>query len=260
MKITEIKKLKTKYKIVFDDSRLVTILPTTKEDFQLYTNKEIEENKFFELKKYNEEEELFQFAVEKAVLKDYAPAKLKEVLLKKNKNKSVVNKVIKRLQKYELVNEDEIIKNVIEYCDKKHYGFNRIIKMLKDRGISIDKIEKLNMDESRERKEAIKQTESLVRRYKKKNTVNLKRNIYSALIRYGFDENIASIEASKVFNSHSTELNMLKLDYDKLVSSYSRKVKGKELYNKITKSLLSKGYRINDIKSIIKEENTYEMD
>ena len=53
---------------------------------------------------------------------------------------------------------------------------------------------------------------------------------------------------------------MLKLDYSKLVSSYSRKVKGKELKDKITKSLLSKGYRYNDIQHVLKEKDNYEMD
>ena len=130
--------------------------------------------------------------------------------------------------------------------------------MLKDRGISLDKINKIKPDHQRETKEAVEQTKRLIKRYKKKNTVNLKRSIYSSLIRYGFDESIASLESSKVFNSLSNELNMLKLDYSKLVSSYSRKLKGKELENKITKSLLSKGYRFNDIQRVLKEADNYE--
>ena len=210
--------------------------------------------------KLDETDQLFMVAVKRLIVRDYSPAKLREYLLKKNKNKKVVDEVIKKLQKYQIVNEDELIERIIEYCDSKHYGYNRIIKMLNDRQISKDKVSKVKRDESRELKEAIKQRENLVRRYKKKNTANLKRNVYSALIRYGFDENIASIEASKVFNCYDNELNMLKLDYLKLVSSYSRKVKGKELQNKITKALLSKGYRISDIKLITKEEEIYEMD
>ena len=210
--------------------------------------------------KIDEADQLFMVAVKRLIVRDYSPAKLREHLLKKNKNKKVVDEVIKKLQKYQIVNEDELIQQIIEYCDSKHYGYNRIIKMLNDRQISKDRVSKLKRDESRELKEAIKQRENLVRRYKKKNTANLKRNVYSALIRYGFDENIASIEASKVFNSHVNELNMLKLDYSKLVSSYSRKVKGKELQNKITKALLSKGYKLDDVKLVTKEEEIYEMD
>ena len=211
-------------------------------------------------KPIDEVDELFNLAVKRLIVRDYSPSKLREYLLKKNKNKIVVDQVIKKLEKYQLLNEDELIERIIEYCDSKHYGYNRIILMLKDRQISLNKINNIKLDHQRETKEAIEQAKRLVKRYKKKNTVNLKRNIYSALIRYGFDENIASLESSKVYNSPSNELNMLKLDYSKLVSSYSRKLKGKELNNKIVKSLLSKGYRKTDIQHVLKEVDKYEMD
>ena len=210
------------------------------------------------INKLDEVDKLFNIAIKRLIVRDCSPAKLKEYLLRNTKNKKAVDEVIKKLQRYQLLNEDELIERIIEYCDSKHYGYNHIISMLKDRGISLNKINNVKLDHQRETKEAMEQTKRLVKRYKSKNTVNLKRTVYSALIRYGFDENIASLESSKVFNSPSNELNMLKLEYSKLVSRYSRKVKGKELNNKITKSLLSKGYRLIDIQSILKEENNYE--
>jgi len=172
----------------------------------------------------------------------------------------VVEEVIKKLKKYRIINEDEIIANVLEHIDRKKYGFNKAINMLKSKEISLDKIDKLKCDPTKEKQKALEQTKRLVKRYKSKNTVNLKRNIYSGLIRLGFDDSIAEGMLSKVSNSPENELNMLELQYKKLFSSYSRKLKGKELTNKIIKSLQSKGYRINDIKRIIKEENIYEMD
>ena len=205
-------------------------------------------------------DELFQKAVQKISINDYSPNKIKEFLNKKGASKSEIEIVIKKLNKYDLLNEDELIRNVISFCDSKHYGYNRIIKMLNDRQVSKDKMAKVNKNETRETKEASELVKRLVKRYKKKNTVNLKRNIYSTLIRYGFDENIASLESSKVYNSPSNELNMLKLEYSNLVSSYSRKLKGKELNNKIVKSLLSKGYRLFDIQHVLKDVDKYEMD
>ena len=206
-------------------------------------------------KEIDEVQELFTLGVKRLIVRDYSPSKLREYLLKKNKNKKVVDEVIKKLQKYQLLNEDDLIERVIEYCDSKHYGYNRIILMLKTRGISLNKINNVKLDHQRETKEALEQSKRLVKRYKSKNTVNLKRSVYSTLIRYGFDENIASLESSKVYNSPSSELNMLKLEYSKLVSRYSRKLKGKELTNKVIKALLSKGYRSSDIEKIIKEVN-----
>ena len=210
-------------------------------------------------KPIDEVDELFNLAVKRLIVRDYSPAKLREYLLKKNKNKTVVDQVIKKLEKYQLLNEDELIERIIEYCDSKHYGYNRIILMLKDRQISLNKINNVKLDHQRETKEAVEQAKRLVKRYKKKNTVNLRQSVYSSLIRYGFSEDLASLESSKVSNSPSNELNMLKLDYSKLISRYSLKLKGKELENKLVKSLLSKGYRINEIKKVIKEVDTYEM-
>ena len=131
--------------------------------------------------------------------------------------------------------------------------------MLKDREISLNKINQVIKDETREHKQAIEQSKRLVERYKSKNTINLKQSVYLSLIRYGFDENVASVEASKVFNSPLEELNMLKLEYSKLLLKHKKKLKGKDLSNKITKALLAKGYRYNDIKIVTKEEDNYEI-
>ena len=212
------------------------------------------------INKLDEVDKLFNIAIKRLIVRDCSPAKLKEYLLRNTKNKKAVDEVIKKLQRYQLLNEDELIERIIEYCDSKHYGYNRIISMLKTREISLDKINKVKVNHERETKEAIEQTKRLVKRYKGKNTVNLKRSVYSALIRYGFDENIVSLESSKVFNSPSSELNMLKLEYSKLISRYSRNLKGNKLKDKVIKTLLVRGYKINDINKVIKEEEIYEMD
>lgn len=210
-------------------------------------------------KEKDEVQELFTLAVKRLIVRDYSPNKLREYLLKKNKNKQVVDIVIQKLKKYQLLNEDDLIERIIEYCDSKHYGYNRIIKMLKEREISLNKINTVMKDETREHKEAIEQSKRLVKRYKSKNMINLKQSVYLGLIRYGFDDSIASLEASKVFNSPLEELNMLKLEYSKLLLKHKKKLKGKDLSNKITKALLAKGYRFNDIKIVTKEEDNYEI-
>ena len=260
MKITEIKKIKDKYEIKLNNFSKFKVLETTKNEYKLYVDKELDEIAISKIKDDNKVEEYFMLALKKISMNDYSPNKIKDFLIKKGTNKQQANQVIKKLKKYSLVNEDQLIENIISFCDSKHYGYNRIIKMLKDREISLDKINIVTYDSQREEKHALEQTKRLVKRYKNKNTVNLKRSVYLGLIRLGFDEQVASLESSKVFNSPIKELIMLKLEYSKIVSSYSRKVKGKELNKKITKSLLSKGYRLIDIQHVLKEECNYEMD
>ena len=129
------------------------------------------------INKLDEVDKLFNIAIKRLIVRDCSPAKLKEYLLKKTKNKKAVNEVIKKLQRYQLLNEDELIERIIEYCDSKHYGYNRIISMLKSREISLNKINNVKLDHERETKEALEQTKRLVKRYKSKNTVNLKRSV-----------------------------------------------------------------------------------
>ncbi len=180
--------------------------------------------------------------------------KMKEFLYKKGGTKKEIDEVIAKLKKYSFINEEEIVNNVISYADAKHYGYNRIITMLKQREISSSLIMKVQKDEAREQEESKKALNRLKKRYKNKNTFNLKRSVYSGLIRYGFDENIVSIRASEVSNSPQEEVNMLILEYNKLLSSYSRKNNGKIDKSKISKSLLSKGYNLNDIKKVLEVE------
>ena len=208
--------------------------------------------------KINKIDKLFVDAQKRIVMSNPSIKKMKEYLKKKGGSKSEIEEVISKLKKYSLLDEDEIIKGVISYSDLKHYGYNKIISMLKQREIDESKISKLLKDESRENKESKELLKSLIKRYKGRSVVNLKRSIYSALIRYGYDENIANIRVNEVYISHSEEINVLILECNKLISSYSRKLDNKiEVKEKIISKLLTKGYKYQDIRKVI---DKYEMD
>lgn len=251
MKIINIKKKGTNFVIEFDNNQTLTVVDVIKIDFNLYKNKVITEKTFFELKEQNEIEKLFSKSVKRLLIHDYSPSKMREYLKKNGGTKSQIDEVIKKLRKYSFLNEEEIIENVISYCDSKHYGFNKIILMLIQREIDKTKIEKVKYNLIREQKEAKLQAEILKNRYKNKNNHNLKKSIYSSLIRYGFDDEIAKNITANIHNSPTDELNVLKLEYQKIFSSYSRKIKGKELKQKITDKLLAKGYKYSDIKLLL---------
>lgn len=206
----------------------------------------------------NKLDNLFLLAQKKLSISNVSTSKMKEYLKKKGGSKKEIEEVIYKLRKYSFLDEDGLIKDVISYCDAKHYGYNKIISMLKQKEIDIAKINKISKNEVRELRESRQMLNSLKKRYKNKSTVNLKRSIYSALIRYGFDENIASMRVSEVFNSYQEELNVLKLDYSKLLSSYSKKLKGRKLKEKIKDTLVNKGYKLNDIRKV--DNYNYEMD
>lgn len=206
----------------------------------------------------NKLDNLFLLAQKKLSISNVSTSKMKEYLKKKGGSKKEIEEVIHKLRKYSFLDEDGLIKDVISYCDAKHYGHNKIISMLKQKEIELSKISKVEKNETRELRESRQMLNSLKKRYKNKSTVNLRRSIYSALIRYGFDENIASMRVSEVFNSYQEESNVLKLDYSKLIRAYSKKLKGRKLKEKIKDTLLNKGYKLNDIRKV--DTYNYEMD
>jgi len=203
-------------------------------------------------------DQLFLDAQKKLGSSNCSVMKMREFLKKKGGNKKEINEVIFKLKKYSFLDEDEMVKNVISYCDTKHYGYNKIISMLKQREIDKSKISKIQLDFFREEYQSRQMTKRLKKRYKNRSTFNLQQAIYCALLRYGFEAKIASARALEVYNLPQEELNMLKLDYIKLISSNSRKAKDGLSKEEIVDTLLNKGYKYNDIRKVEKE--IYEMD
>ena len=247
MKITKIRKTKDKVIITFDEGKL-ELFPSIYASYHLYINREIEEKELSLIKEENKIEEYFVCATKRLILGSYSTNKIEEFLYKRGAKKDQIIKVIEKLRKYDFLNEKKMVQEIVSYCDSKHYGYHRIIKMLNDRKISQEEIKKLEYNSKREEKEGFLQAELLNNRNKNKNDSNRKKAIFSGLVRYGFDEQLSLELVNKFSNSnHMHEINMLKLDYDKCFSKYSRKYVGHELNQKITNSLLSKGYRMNDI-------------
>ena len=208
--------------------------------------------------KLDKTDQLFIDAQKRLASSNSSLKKMREFLKKKGGNKKEINEVIEKLKRYSFLDEDEIVKNVISYCDTKHYGYNKIISMLKQREIDQSKISKIQLDFFREEYQSRQMTKRLKKRYKNRSTFNLQQAIYCALLRYGFEANIASKRALEVYNLPQEELNVLKLDYLKLISSNSLKLVDNNKKEKITDVLLSKGYRLSDIRKV--EKDIYEMD
>lgn len=222
MKIIKIKKNKEKIKIIFDNKTIpdISLYPSVFEDFKLFINKEVDEQILFNLKKENEIEEFYRISIRKLLTSSPSNKKLKDFLLKKGADKSIINEVIVRLQKYDYLNEEKIADSIVSYCDYKLYGYKRIISKLKEKEISSKYIKDIKYDYSNEFKKA----KNLAKRIQNKhincpNSNKLKQIIFCSLIRYGYSEDIAEKISSSVFITNESEINMLKLDYQKYFSS-----------------------------------------
>ncbi len=259
MEIKNIKKFKTKIKIIFDNDSFLEINPNTYINYRFYEGKIISKKEIKEIKEFDKEEKLYDFALKKLYLKNYTSGELKNILLKKNSSLNECNKVISRLIKNNYLNDQIYVDDVLQYANYRHIGYNKIIHKLYDKKVSEEIIKTVPYDYKRETKEAKEYIKINKHKYSNKNDKEKKKSLYSALLRNGFSHDISIELVNKISNSNEKhEKNVLKLEYLKAKSRYSKKYSGDTLNKKITSFLIAKGFSISDIENLEGVKN--EMD
>jgi len=252
MKITKIKILKNKVNISFDNSNKLSIDKDVFTNFYLYEGKELDKEEYKKIKELNDSNKLLQYALKLRSKALYSEYKMREKLYKKETSKKDVDKVIKILKGYDLIDDKAYTSDLVEYYNSLNYGENKIKTKLSDKGIFKEQIEKLKFPISIEKKKANNLLPKLEKKYDKYNVTQKKQHLYNAYLLEGFNKDIASEMTSKIKETnYKDELDKLKLDYQKVKTRLERKYKGKELRQKILTSLLSKGYKMNDILKVL---------
>lgn len=254
MKQTKIKKfvfLKTKTNLVLDGDETFEINKNVIPSLKLYVGKPLTTKEISEIKSLSKEEDLFLFTTNKLKVVNLTEGKVKEYLKKKGASNLQIKNILKRLFDANLLKEEDILNEYLEYADYKHFGYHKLIQKLYDAKVSSAVITKVKYDENREKKQCELYIKQIEKRFENKNNFKRKEAIYQSAVRNGFSPDIVIELVNKIANSNNNhEINVLKLDYLKVFGKYSKKLKGKELENKITTSLLQKGYKIEDIKYV----------
>ena len=252
MKITKIKILKSKVNISLDNGSKLSIDKDTFTNFYLYEGKDLSKEEYKNITELNSSSKLLQYALKLRSKALYSEYKMREKLYKKEASKKKVDKVIKILKSYDLIDDKAYALELVEYYNSLNYGENKIRTKLSDKGIFKEQIDKIKFPLSIEKKKANNLLAKLEKKYSKYNASQKKQHIYNAYLQEGFSIEIASEMASKTKESNQKdELTKLKVDYQKVKIRLERKYKGKELKQKILSSLLTKGYKLNDILKVI---------
>lgn len=252
MKITKIKILKNKVNISFDNSNKLSIDKDVFTNFYLYEGKELDKEEYKKIKELNDSNKLLQYALKLRSKALYSEYKLREKLYAKESSKRSVDKVIKILKGYDLIDDKAYASDLVEYYNSLNFGENKIKTKLSDKGIFKEQIDKLKFPISIEKKKANNLFPKLEKKYSKYNASQKKQHIYNSYLNEGFSRDIASEMTSKIKEAnYKDELDKLKLDYQKAKTRLERKYKGKELRQKILSSLLNKGYKLNDILKVL---------
>ena len=252
MKITKIKILKNKVNISFDNSNKLSIDKEVFTNFYLYEGKELYREEYKSIVELNDTNKLLQYALKLRSKSIYSEYKLREKLYSKEESKRSVDKVIKILKGYDLIDDKAYASDLVEYYNSLNYGENKIKTKLAEKGIFKEIVDKIKFPISIEKKKANNLLPKLEKKYDKYNASSKKSHIYNAYILEGYSKDLASEMTNKIKSpNQKDELDKLKSDYLKSKSRLERKYKGKELKQKILSSLLTKGYKMNDILKVL---------
>lgn len=252
MKITKIKILKSKVNVFLDNGSKLSIDKDTFTNFYLYEGKEINYEELKKIKDLNNSSKLLQYALKLRSKSLYSEFKLREKLYKKEASKKEVDKVIKILKDYDLIDDKAYSAELVEYYNSLNYGENKIRTKLADKGIFKEQIDKIKFPISIEKRKANNILPKLEKKYDKYNASSKKSHIYNAYLMEGYSRDIANEMTNKIKSpNQKDEFTKLKLDYQKTKTRLANKYKGKELKQKILSSLLTKGYKLNDILKVI---------
>ena len=252
MKITKIKILKNKVNISFDNANKLSIDKEVFTNFYLYEGKELTKEEYKSILELNDTNKLLQYALKLRSKAIYSEYKLREKLYSKETSKRSVDKVIKILKGYDLIDDKAYASDLVEYYNSLNYGENKIKTKLSEKGIFKEIIDKMKFPISIEKKKANNLLPKLEKKYDKYNASSKKSHIYNAYILEGYSIDLASEMMSKIKSpNQKDELDKLKSDYLKTKTRLERKYKGKELKQKILSSLLTKGYKMNDILKVL---------
>jgi len=255
LKIIKIKVTKNKTYLYLDNNDKLELLEDTLVDFNLYVNKVISNKEINDINKKDKVNRFFKYASSLIKQRDYSSKEIKDKLFKKGANKEEINNVIARLSRYNLIDDENIIKMTYDRANYYHYGYNRIKDTLIKKGI----YDVPNIDNKREEEHSFILFNILD---KKINNVPLnqkKAKIYTKMLRDGFDKVFIDNLIENTSNiDKETEINLLKKDFSIILKRYVRKYKGKDLIDKVVNALLNKGYSYKDINDV-KGDIDYEI-
>lgn len=175
---------------------------------------------------------------------------MRNKLYEKGYEKDVVDAVIIKLKKDKLINDKALAKEWVSYYNDKLYGKNRIIQELRLKGLFDETIKELKFSDSNELKKAKALLPKLEKQYNHLSFADRKQHIYNALIRAGFDNEIA-LEVVKKIKSGPVrdESNKLRRDFAIALDAGMKKYKTEDgIKAYVFRTLSAKGYKLMDIK------------
>lgn len=221
----------------------------------LYVGKILSRKEIQELIDFSATDEALKKAMSLLKRGHYSEFKMREKLKEKEYDSKTINTVIKFLKNNDLINDEMLANDYLEYYNEKNFGKLRIVYELQNKGIFDVTINKLKFPETLEKEKALNQLEILNKKYASFSYNKKKEKIYSSLVGLGFESSVVTYAINKIkAKDERKENDNLARDYNLLYSRLSRRYEDEELKEKLFKALRNKGYRYKDIQQKMEDK------
>nr|WP_317999998.1 RecX family transcriptional regulator [uncultured Faecalibacillus sp.] len=232
------------------------------DQYDLHRGKIVDREQFNTLKDLEQISRAYNKALKYLSIKDYTEYQMRKKLMDSGDyDDAQLDATIQLLSEKNLINDKMYAMNYFKRCTRLGIGHNKAIYNLRNYGIETEIIDMCleELDDDEEYQAAL----LLINNYYQRNSTisyrNIQRKIKEKLFLKGFTNDIID----KAMAEYDFEYDLdkekaaLEKDYFKAHHRYEKKLKGKDLKNKIIDTLLKKGYNYEDIKNIleVKEKN-----
>lgn len=243
MKIVKYKKgSKGKYKVFLEDGREFSFYEDVILKFNFLITKNIDEKDIDGALQYNQECDVYHFALKSIKSRFRSVYELKSFLLYKQYPEDLVHKAVQKLEKQGYLNDQSFAKSYINsqmlttnkgpFKIEKELLEKKVLPEIVDDEMKIFTLEEQEKRINKMIQKSIKLNHSM-------GGVVLMQKIYNKIKDLGYASSLVRSSLSNY--SFENNLDVAKKEYDKLYRRYSHKYEGKELERKIREKMFLKG-------------------
>ena len=189
----------------------------------------------------------------KLSIKDFSSKQISDFLkIKKELNDIEIKSIISKLKSFGLLDDEKYCLNRTNYLNKQLLSTKQIKLKLSKEGISKDLIEKYVINSSEDEYEkAIKLAKKYSNSIKNKSLNATKQNILSKIVNLGYSYDAAKTAIEQLNLKNENEIDLLRKEFNKVKTKYEKKYTDYYLRNHIYSYLVNKGFKSDDIKSVM---------
>lgn len=253
MKIIRYKKVgKGKYKVTLEGNELILYEEVILNN-NLLTNKNITIDILNKVLKENIFYEAYNLSLNYITIKLRTKKELKDYLLKKNYDISIIDKVIQRIESEGYINDNLYIESFVN--DKVNLSIwgplkikKTLVSMELNEELINNKLYSVNSDIWKEK--VVKIVNKKLKSIKNKSTYMIKNKLKVDLFNLGYESEVITEVLSDIKFDNNDAINK---DYNKCLTKYSKKYSDDELYLKVRNYLYTKGYSLDEINCVMKK-------